>query len=65
MNIESIIGRRKFLKGAAILSGLAAFLGVGGPAVAGKKAPRVQPEPSGEGYQLTEHIKKYYETARL
>ncbi len=65
MNIESIIGRRKFLKGAAILSGLAAFLGGDRTAAAGMKAPRAKPEPASRGYRLTEHIRKYYETARL
>ncbi len=64
MNIESIMGRRKFLKNGAILSGLAALLGLTRPAAKGRKEPVPNPEPSGQGYRLTEHIKKYYETAR-
>jgi hypothetical protein len=64
MNIESIIGRRKFLKGAAIFSGLATLLGVVRPAAAGMKEPQAQPEHSSQGYRLTDHVKKYYETAR-
>ncbi len=65
MNIESIIGRRQFLKGASIFGGLAELLGIAKPAPAGRKEPQRQPERSGRGYRLTEHIKKYYETARL
>ena len=65
MNIESIMGRRKFLKSATIFGGLAALLGVVRPATARKKEPQAQPEHSDQGYRLTEHVKKYYETARL
>ncbi len=65
MEIESIIGRRKFLKGATIFGGLAALLGILRPAAAGPKDPPRQPERSGQGYRLTEHVKKYYKTARL
>ncbi|MFB3887172.1 MAG: twin-arginine translocation signal domain-containing protein [Thermodesulfobacteriota bacterium] len=65
MNIGSIIGRRQFLKSATIFGGLAALLGIVRPAPAGPKAPQRQPEDSSQGYRLTEHIKKYYETARL
>ncbi len=66
MSIESIIGRRKFLRSATIFGGgLAALLGIVRPAAAKPKEPEQRPEPSGRGYRLTEHIKKYYETARL
>ena len=65
MNIESIMGRRKFFKSAAILGGLAALLGIVRPAAAGLKEPKRQPEQPSQGYRLTKHVKKYYETARL
>ncbi len=65
MNIESIIGRRQFIKGATILGGLAALLRIVRPAAARAKEPQRQPEPPAQGYRLTEHVKKYYETARL
>ncbi len=65
MNIESIIGRRKFLKSAAIFGGLAALIGVVRPSVAKMKDPEGQQGDSSQGYRLTEHVKKYYETARL
>jgi hypothetical protein len=64
MNIESIMGRRKFLKSATIIGGLAALLGLVKPADAGPKELQRQPEQPGQGYRLTEHVKKYYETAR-
>ncbi len=65
MSIESIIGRRQFIKGATIFGGLAALLRIVRPATAGPKEPQRQPEQPAQGYRLTEHVKKYYETARL
>ena len=65
MNTESILKRRQFLKKTTIFGGLTALLSIVRPAAARPKEPRRQPEPSGQGYQLTEHVKKYYETARL
>ncbi len=65
MSVESIVGRRKFLKGAAIFAGVAAFLGIARPGIAKPKKPLRHPEQSAQGYRLTEHVKKYYETARL
>jgi len=65
MKIENIIGRRQFLKSATIFGGLAALLGIARPAAAGRKKLHHQPEQPAQGYRLTEHIKKYYETARL
>jgi len=66
MNIESIIGRREFLKCAAIFGGLTALPSiVKKPAIAVPKEPPRQLERFGQGYRLTEHVKKYYETAGL
>ena len=53
-----------FLNSAAIFGWLAVLLAVGRPAVAKPKQSLPEPEPSGQGYRLTEHVKKYYETAR-
>jgi hypothetical protein len=64
MKIEIINNRRKFIKSAALFSGLAVLLGMGRPGVFKPKQPLPEPEPSGQGYRLTEHVKKYYETAR-
>jgi hypothetical protein len=57
--------RRTFIKYAAIFGGSALWLVLGRPAAAEPKQPLPEKLPSGEGYRLTEHIKKYYETARL
>jgi hypothetical protein len=65
MKVECIIGRRTFIKGAAIFSGLAALLGLVRPATAKPAESLPQPEPVSQGYRLTEHVNKYYETARL
>jgi len=67
MKMEHVGNRRTFLKDTAVFGGamLALLLGRG-RAVA---APVKKNVPSGTstsaGYQLTEHIKKYYETANL
>ncbi len=65
MKIESFMGRRTFLKSATIFGGVAALLGIVRRTPAELKEPQQQPGHSGQGYRLTEHIKKYYETARL
>ncbi len=65
MKTESTMERRKFLKGAALASGLAALLGMIKPASARSPKPAPQSDGTGQGYRLTEHVKRYYETARL
>ena len=65
MKMEFSGTRRTFIKGVTIFGGLSLLLGLGGRSPAkrqGQLSP--QPEQSGQGYRLTEHIKKYYETAR-
>ncbi len=64
MNIGLAMGRRNFLKGATILGGITALLGIPRAAAARPPKPPRQPEFTGRGYRLTEHVKKYYETAR-
>lgn len=64
MKMELSGNRRTFFKHAALFGWLAVLLAGGRPAVAKPKQSSPQPEPSGQGYRLTEHIKKYYETAR-
>jgi len=66
MKIEFTGSRRAFMKNAAIFAGLAAILGRGSrPAAASPEKPLEKKNESSQGYQLTEHVKKYYETARL
>jgi hypothetical protein len=64
MKINFSDNRRSFIKNAAIFSGFAALLGMIRPAPAQPKEPLPQHEPPSQGYRLTEHIRKYYETAR-
>ena len=67
MKMESSVNRRTFIKSAAILGGLSMVLGMFDSASARAKesVPVNPPGQPGKGYQLTEHVKKYYETARL
>jgi hypothetical protein len=58
--------RRRFLiaaRGAGALGALAALAGRGAPAQAATAPPAPQ-APVSRGYHLTEHIQKYYRTAR-
>ncbi len=57
--------RRTFIKYAAIFGGSALLFALGRPMTAEAKQPSPEKLPSGRGYRITEHIKKYYETARL
>ena len=67
MKKEIPCNRRTFIKGAAIFGGLAALVGSRRPAEAGRAqaVPTPSTEPTSAGYRLTEHVKRYYETARL
>jgi hypothetical protein len=65
MKIDSIINRRTFIKSAAIFSGLTAMLGIVKPTASRPKDPLPQPVQDSQGYRLTDHIRKYYDTARL
>ena len=64
MKMKLSSDRRTFFKHAALFGWLAVLFTVGRPAVAKPKKSLSEPEPSGQGYRLTEHVKKYYETAR-
>ncbi len=64
MKLDFTGSRRNFLKCAAVFGGLALLLGLDRPKAAKPKQSPPQQEQS-KGYRLTEHIKKYYETARL
>jgi hypothetical protein len=64
MKMELSGNRRTFFKHAALFGWFGVLLAMGRPAVAKPKQSLPEPELSGQGYRLTEHIKKYYETAR-
>lgn len=56
--------RRNFLKTVALLSGVAACIPLAQEAgAAGTPPPPLAAQP-GRGYRETEHISKYYQTAR-
>ncbi|MHB8808632.1 MAG: twin-arginine translocation signal domain-containing protein [Desulfobulbaceae bacterium] len=56
--------RRNFLKTVALLSGAAACIPLAQEAGAAGNPPPPPPEQPGQGYRETEHISKYYQTAR-
>ncbi len=56
--------RRSFLKGAVIAGGLAFLFGLDRTAE-GKPQQSPPQQAQSKGYRLTEHVKKYYERARL
>jgi len=63
MKINSSSDRRTFIKRAALLGGSALLAAFGTPKTAQPAADAPQPKTPGQGYRLTAHIKKYYETA--
>jgi hypothetical protein len=64
MNFELSGNRRTFFKQAALFGWLGILFATVGTAAAKPKSSLPEPKPSGQGYRLTEHVKKYYETAR-
>jgi hypothetical protein len=66
---EQAISRRKALAGASAAGALAAVAAVASSAMVAAPeqsaaAPGDKAETDQEGYRLTEHIKRYYSTAR-
>ncbi len=67
---EQTLSRRKALAGAGAVGAVAAVAAVASSAVvsAPEQTAQAQPEPANPdqaGYRLTEHIKRYYSTARV
>jgi hypothetical protein len=68
MDLDFKASRRTFIKTAVVFGCLGALLGIGSSSAAEAKKLSSRPEQpaqSGQGYKLTEHVKRYYETARL
>ena len=62
MEQKSNIGRRSFFSGLALLAVAGTALKLSRPAADADAFPAAQTQPEGDGYRLTEHIKKYYRT---
>jgi hypothetical protein len=64
MSEQTRIARRTFFAGV----GLATAAGIAAKLFAKSPVPSAEPapiEPKGDGYRLTEHIKKYYRTTTI
>ena len=64
MKIDLSGNRRTFFKQTAIFGWLGVLFFAARPSLTKPKSPQPTPAPSGRGYLLTEHVKKYYATAR-
>jgi gas vesicle protein len=61
------LSRRTLFAGAGTAGAVAAVAGLmSAPKPAEQAAPELKPAPAkGGGYQLTDHVKQYYQTTRL
>ncbi len=59
------VERRAFMKKAGISVGAVGAVAVGLSKTSAAAAPGTGAKPGGSGYRETEHVKKYYETARF
>lgn len=65
MEQKSNIGRRSFFSGLALLAVAGTALKLSRPTPDAGVIGTAQAEPEGDGYRLTEHIKKYYRTTTI
>lgn len=56
-------GRRNFLTGLGLLASAGVAAKLSSPSAG--TAPPTPSEPAGDGYRLTEHVKKYYRTTTI
>lgn len=59
------IARRTFFSGLALVAAAGVAAKVSSSAPAFKALDAATPEPAGNSYRLTEHIKKYYRTTTI
>ena len=64
MEQSSKFGRRSFFSGLALLAVAGTALKLSRPAPEADVFSAAKTEPEGDGYRLTEHIKKYYQIGR-
>lgn len=65
MEKKNVIARRTFFSGLGLLAAGAAALKLSHTIPASDAGPPAQDEPEGDGYRLTEHIKKYYRSTTI
>jgi hypothetical protein len=56
--------RREFFRSAVALGGTAVLLTLRGERAPADEPQQPQREPASRGYRLTEHVARYYQTAR-
>lgn len=59
------IARRTFFSGLGLVAAATVAVKVSSIVPAGKAQDADIPEPAGDGYRLTEHVKKYYRTTTI
>jgi hypothetical protein len=63
--VSSPVSRRTLFAGAGTVGALAAAAALLPGSKAVQSAAAAGPAVEGEGYRLTEHVKRYYQTARV
>ncbi|HTH45514.1 MAG TPA: hypothetical protein VL528_10585 [Oxalicibacterium sp.] len=59
------IPRRAFFKGLGVAAAAGVAIKAAPPAVSAVTEVLSSKEPAGDGYRLTEHVKKYYRTTTI
>ncbi|MEO6352011.1 MAG: hypothetical protein ABIO19_11100 [Burkholderiaceae bacterium] len=59
------IARRTFFSGLGLVAAAGIAVKISGAVPAGKALDAPISEPVGDGYRLTEHVKKYYRTTTI
>jgi hypothetical protein len=65
MDKKNVIARRTFFSGLGVVAAAAAALKLAHRIPSSDSATAAQNEPEGDGYRLTEHIKKYYRSTTI
>lgn len=65
MEKKRAIARRTFFSGLGLLAATGAALEIARTIPTSNAAPAAEPEPGGDSYRLTEHIKKYYRSTTI
>jgi hypothetical protein len=62
---QSKIARRSFFAGIGLIAAAGIAAKLSPKPIMSADAPTASKEPEGDGYRLTEHIKKYYRTTTI